>query len=167
MPRALLATLASLALAACISVNDRSPDARTSAQANPAPNEMKIAFDVTEGNPKALLGKLNTIDVTRKQLLERNISPRIVIAFRGDASYFTNTDIAQIKEADRADAAKIAAKIRELQQANGVVAVEQCNLPLASRKLKAAEVMQEVKVVPNGWISLVDYQQRGYAYIVP
>jgi len=164
-----MATLASLALAACISVNDRphEPAARTSALEGGAPNEMKVAFDVTEGNPKALLGKLNTIDVTRKQLLERGIAPRIVIAFRGDASYFTNTDVAQIKEADRADAAKIAAKIRELQQANGVVAVEQCNLPLASRKLKAAEVMQEVKVVPNGWISLVDYQQRGYAYIVP
>jgi intracellular sulfur oxidation DsrE/DsrF family protein len=169
MPRALLAILAALALTACVSVNDRAhaPDARTSSLEAGTPNEMKIAFDITEGNPKALLGKLNTIDVTRKQLLERDISPRLVIAFRGDASYFTNNDISQIKEADRADAAKIAAKIRELQQANGVVAVEQCNLPLASRKLKAAEVMQEVKVVPNGWISLVDYQQRGYAYIVP
>jgi intracellular sulfur oxidation DsrE/DsrF family protein len=164
MPRALLPALASLALAACISVNDPAP---VPARPSYAGSEMKIAFDVTEGNPKALLGKLSTIEVTRQQLLDRGVSPRLVIAFRGDASYFTNTDLSQVKEADRADAAKIAAKIRELQHAGGVEAVEQCNLPLAARKLKATEVMPEVKVVPNGWISLVGYQQQGYAYIVP
>jgi intracellular sulfur oxidation DsrE/DsrF family protein len=27
--------------------------------------------------------------------------------------------------------------------------------------------MQEVKLVPNGWIALGAYQQQGYAYIAP
>ena len=40
-------------------------------------------------------------------------------------------------------------------------------MPLASRKLKPADVMQEVKLVPNGWISLVGCQEKGYSYIVP
>jgi hypothetical protein len=35
------------------------------------------------------------------------------------------------------------------------------------RKLNPAHLMQEVKLVPNGWISLVEHQQRGYAYIAP
>ena len=112
--------------------------------------EMKVAFDIT-----------------RKQLIESGVTPRMVLAFRGDASYYTQTNLSMVKEADRADALKIAAQLRELRKANGVEALEQCNVPLASRKLKPADVMQEVKLVPNGWISLVAYQQKGYAYIAP
>jgi intracellular sulfur oxidation DsrE/DsrF family protein len=132
-----------------------------------ASRDVKIAFDITDGNPQVLLAKLGIIEVTRKQLLEAGMAPHMVIAFRGDASYFTQTDAAMIKEADRPDAVKVAAKIKELKAANGVDGIEQCNLPLASRKLKRDAVMPEVKVVPNGWISLVAYQDRGYRYIVP
>jgi len=72
-----------------------------------------------------------------------------------------------VKEADRADALKIAAMIRDLRKASGVESLEQCNVPLAQRKLKPADVMQEVKLVPNGWIALATYQKKGYAYIAP
>ena len=126
-----------------------------------------MAFDITDGNPQALITKLTVIDLTRKQLIESGVTPKMVLAFRGDASYYTQTNLSMIKEADRADALTIAAKLRDLRKANGVEALEQCNVPLASRKLKPADLMQEVKLVPNGWISLVTYQQKGYAYIVP
>ncbi len=129
--------------------------------------EMKVAFDITNGNPKVILGTLETIDKTRKQLIADGTTPKIVLAFRGDASYFTQTDEAKIKPEDRPMAAKIAAKIRELREAKGVEALEQCTLPLAPRKIAPADVMPEVKVVPNGWISLAHYQQLGYSYIVP
>ena len=72
-----------------------------------------------------------------------------------------------MKEAERADALKVAAKLREMKLAPGVQSLEQCNLPLADRKLKPADLMQEVKLVPNGWIALGAYQQQGYAYIAP
>jgi hypothetical protein len=132
-----------------------------------AGKETKIAFDFTDGNPRALLAKLEVIELTRKQLIDAGVTPKMVIAFRGDASYYTQTNLALVKEADRADALAVAAKLRELRKANGVEALEQCNVPLASRKLKPADLMQEVKLVPNGWISLVGYQEKGYAYIVP
>jgi intracellular sulfur oxidation DsrE/DsrF family protein len=48
-----------------------------------------------------------------------------------------------------------------------VESFEQCNIPLASRKLNPKDLMSEVKLVPNGWIALANYQQQGYAYIVP
>ena len=54
-----------------------------------------------------------------------------------------------------------------MQRAPGVLSLEQCNLPLADRKLKPADLMQEVKLVPNGWIALGAYQHQGYAYIAP
>jgi intracellular sulfur oxidation DsrE/DsrF family protein len=89
------------------------------------------------------------------------------MTFRGNASYFTQTDLSAVKDTDRADALKVAAKLREMQKAPGVQGLEQCNLPLADRKLNPANLMQEVKLVPNGWIALGAYQQQGYAYIAP
>jgi len=129
--------------------------------------EMKLAFDFTDGNPAVLLRKLDNVDVTRKQLIESGITPKIVMTFRGNASYFTQTDLSAVKDAERADALKVAAKLREMQRAPGVQGLEQCNLPLADRKLNPANLMPEVKLVPNGWIALGAYQQQGYAYIAP
>ena len=153
-----LAAIASLALSGCATVQ---PEA-----AAPA-NETKVAFDLIDGNPQVLLLKLNTIDLTRKQLLEAGRTPRMVLTFRGEASYYTQTELHMVKETDRAEALQIRAKLKELKAARGVESLEQCNVPLASRKLKKEALMSEVKLVPNGWIALVDYQQKGYAYIAP
>ena len=156
--RALLATLAALTLMGSTT---------TGAQMAGGAKEMKLAFDFTDANPAVLLSKLNNVDVTRQQLIESGITPKIVMTFRGNASYFTQTDLGAVKEADRADALKVAAKLREMKRAPGVEGLEQCNLPLADRKLKPADLMQEVRLVPNGWIALGAYQQQGYAYIAP
>ena len=158
MTHALALASAALLVAGCASMSrDRAA----------TPNEMRVAFDVTSGNPQAVMLQLTVIDMTRKQLIERGITPKMVIAFRGDASYYTQTNLSMVKEADRADALKIARQLRDLRKASGVETLEQCNIPLASRKLKPADLMQEVKLVPNGWISLAEYQARGYSYIVP
>jgi len=139
----------------------------TGTQSAGGAKEMKLAFDFTDGNPAVLLKKLDNVDVTRRQLIESGVTPKIVMTFRGNASYFTQTNLAAVKEPDRADALKVAAKLREMQKAPGVQGLEQCNLPLADRKLNPANLMQEVKLVPNGWIALGAYQHQGYAYIAP
>jgi intracellular sulfur oxidation DsrE/DsrF family protein len=154
----LVATITALALSGC---------ATTGTETAGAPKEMKLAFDFTDANPVVLLNKLNNVDVTRKQLIESGVTPKIVMTFRGNASFFTQTNLGAVEEKDRADALKVAAKLRELKKAPGVQGLEQCNLPLADRKLKPADLMQEVKLVPNGWIALGGYQQQGYAYIAP
>lgn len=156
--RTLAATLAALTISGCATTGAPTPGGAT---------EMKLAFDFTDGNPVVLLNKLNNVDVTRKQLIESGVTPHIVMTFRGNASFFTQTNLSVVKEAERADALKVASKLRELKMAPGVQALEQCNLPLADRKLSAADLMQEVKLVPNGWIALGAYQRLGYAYIAP
>lgn len=156
--RLLVAPIAAIAMAGC---------ATTGTEMAGGSKEMKLAFDFTDANPVVLLNKLNNVDVTRKQLIDAGTTPRIVMTFRGNASFFTQTNLAAVKEAERADALKVAAKLRELKKAPGIEGLEQCNLPLADRKLKPADVMQDVKLVPNGWIALGNYQRQGYAYIAP
>jgi len=126
-----------------------------------------MAFDITDTATQPIIVKLETVETTRKQLIAAGYTPKIVLAFRGNASYFTQTDLSLVKEADRADALKIRSLIKQLRQANGVEGVEQCNIPLAPRKIKSQDLMQEVKLVPNGWISLAEHQRKGYAYIAP
>lgn len=154
----LMVPLAALALAGC---------AATGAPPSGSAKELKLAFDFTDGNPVVLLNKLNNVDVTRKQLLDSGVTPRIVMTFRGNASFFTQTNLGAVKESERADALKVAAKLRQMTGAAGVQSLEQCNLPLADRKLDPANLMREVRLVPNGWIALGNYQQQGYAYIAP
>jgi len=156
--RTLSATLAVWAFAVC---------STSAAQSVGSAKEMKLAFDFTDGNPAVLLKKLDNVDVTRRQLIESGVTPKIVMTFRGNASYFTQTDLSGVKEPERADALRVAAKLREMRKADGVEGMEQCNLPLADRKLNPANLLPEVKLVPNGWIALGAYQQQGYAYIAP
>jgi intracellular sulfur oxidation DsrE/DsrF family protein len=154
----LVAAIAALTLTSC---------ATTDTPSTASAKEMKLAFDFTDGNPVVLLNKLNNVETTRKQLIESGITPKIVMTFRGNASYFTQNNLSAVKENERADAIRVVTKLRELQQSPGVQGLEQCNLPLADRKLSPANLMQEVKLVPNGWIALGAYQQQGYAYIAP
>ena len=164
MKRLLLA-LPVLLLSGCI-VATSSPRPAPVATAESS-KEVKMAFDVTNGNPVVVTKTLETIDLTRKQLIEQGYTPRIVVTFRGDASFYTQDSLASIKEADRAAALQVKAQMRALRVATGVESFEQCNLPLEPRKLSGAHLMPEVKLVPNGWIALANYQQHGYAYIVP
>lgn len=160
MKRALIAA-GLITLAGCAAVTPTQVST-----AEPA-REAKIAFDITNGNPVVVNKTLETIDVTRKQLIDQGVTPHIVVTFRGDASFFTQDSLAVVKEADRAEALLVKARIREMRKAGRVESFEQCNLPLAPRKLNPKELMSEVTLVPNGWIALVNYQHKGYAYIVP
>lgn len=158
MKQAFVPAMAAALLAGCAAMHE--PHSMAS-------REAKMAFDITDSATAPLIVKLETIETTRKQLLAAGQTPKLVLAFRGNASYFTQTDLTLVKEADRADTLRIQALIRQLRQSGAVEGVEQCSLPLAPRKIDAKNLMQEVKLVPNGWISLAEYQRRGYAYIAP
>ena len=159
MKRLLVSIFAAAALAGCASMSHEPAAA--------AGKEMRMAFDVTDSATAPLINKLETIETTRKQLIDQGYTPRIVVTFRGNASYFTQTDMNLVKEADRADTAKIQGLLRKLKQEQMVESIEQCNIPLAPRKIQAQNLMPEVKLVPNGWIALAEYQRKGYAYIAP
>ncbi len=65
--------------------------------------ELKVAFDVLEGDAKALLNRLNVIDETRASLIKQGVTPHFVVAFRGPATKLVQTDASKIKPEDRED----------------------------------------------------------------
>jgi intracellular sulfur oxidation DsrE/DsrF family protein len=157
---ALIAFLATLAFA---------PDARSAddRDALSGLREVKVAFDIHEGDGKALLNRLNVIDETRQSLIQQGITPHMVLAFRGPATRLVQTDVDKIKPEDRPIATQIAAKLAGMGKAQGVDSLEQCSVAIRQQGTKAENVVPGVKVVGNSWISLMAYQAKGYSYISP
>lgn len=129
--------------------------------------EAKVAFDITAGEPGRMLNILNTIDETREGLIKHGVIPRFVLAFRGPASLLTQTDLSRLKPEDRETAAKVAAKLKQLRGTAGIERMDQCSIAMRGQKVDKAQLSPDVTVVENGWITLVGYQAKGYAYIAP
>ena len=130
-------------------------------------SEVKVAFDLTNGDGKALLTQLNVIDEARQSLMKQGVKPQFVLAFRSPATKLVQTDQSQIKAEDREHAAKIAEKIGALRSADGIASIEQCGVAVRLAGTKPEDVVRGVKVVGNSWISLMAYQAKGYGYISP
>jgi intracellular sulfur oxidation DsrE/DsrF family protein len=129
--------------------------------------EVKVAFDLQNGDGKTLLKQLEVIDETRQSLIEQGVKPQFVLTFRGPATTLVQTDQSQIKPEDRDYAGKIAEKIHALRAADGINSIEQCAVAVRLSGTKPENVVSDVKVVGNGWISLMAYKAKGYGYIQP
>ena len=130
-------------------------------------SEVKVAFDITTADAKALLNRLNVIDETRQSIISQGVKPSFVLAFRGPATRLVQTDSSKFKPEDRETVEKIAAKIKAMSQSPGVASIEQCSVAVRQQETKIADVLPDIKVVGNSWISLIAYQAKGYAYISP
>jgi len=129
--------------------------------------EVKVAFDIREGDAKKLLNGLNVIEETRESLIRQGVTPHFVLAFRGPATRLVQTDLERLKPEDREVAAKIAARLSQMSGAAGVDSLEQCAVAIRLQETRPENVLPQIKVVGNSWISLMAYQARGYAYIAP
>ena len=129
--------------------------------------EVKVAFDITTGEGKGLLSRLNVIDETRQSLIKHGVKPNFVLAFRGPATKLVQSDVEKVKPEDRPELVKIASKIQEMSVAQGVQSLEQCSVAIRQQGTAADKVLPPIKVVGNSWISLLAYQTKGYAYIAP
>lgn len=124
----------------------------------------KVVFDIKQGNPKKLLLRLNLVDETAKGLRAQGVEPQFVLSFRGPATFFVSNDHSRIKLEDVKIADKIAAKIKELGGRSGM-ALEQCAVATRLLKVDNKTINPAVTVVGNGYISLIGYQNKGYAYV--
>lgn len=127
----------------------------------------KIVYDITEGDGKGLLDRIETIDETRRSLMKDGVAPHFVLTFRGPATKLIQTDMEKVKPEDRPYAAKIAATLAQISKAPGMDSLEQCAVAVRHQGTKAENVVPPVKVIGNSFVSLMAYQSKGYAYIRP
>jgi len=163
-PTAIIAAVLLVSLVGAKPMHAESPQ---DADALSGLNEVKVAFDMQTGNSAALLKQLEVIEETRESLIKQGVKPSFVIAFRGPATKLVQTDPSEVQADDRANARIIAGKIRALKKSEGVASIEQCAVAIRLAGTKQENLLPEIKVVGNGWISLMAYQAKGYGYIAP
>jgi intracellular sulfur oxidation DsrE/DsrF family protein len=127
--------------------------------------EGKIVFDITEGDGKALLVRIESIEETRQDLIKQGITPRFVLSFRGPATLLVQTDLEKVKPENRPFAGQISALLAQLSKAPGVESLEQCGVAIRHAGTKAENVVPPIKVVANSFVTIMVLQAKGYAYI--
>ncbi len=125
--------------------------------------ETKFVVDVTIGEPELLLLRMNLLDSTYSQLIDAGVTPTVVVAFRGKASRFiTKSDkyLPLEHQKYRLEMKTVLELFNELG-----FTLEQCGIAAAAQKIDPEDFFPQVKVVQNSYISLIGYQNQGYAFV--
>ena len=124
----------------------------------------KIAWDVTQGNPGILSGRLDVIHETYQDMLRQKVEPRMLFTFRGGAVLLLQKNINALPLADQAEAEQVQRKLAELIALPGV-RMEACQIATRRVGLKPEDLIPGVHTVGNTFLSLMGFGQRGYITI--
>lgn len=126
-------------------------------------SEANIYFDVSLDDPGILVLRLDLIDRTISQLKGTGIATQGVVGFRGPASRYITINEHYVLEEEIGKKAKIQEWIKKLS-ADGIT-IEQCSIAAKQQGIEHTDVLPEVTIVKNGYVSLIGYQLRGFAVI--
>ena len=126
-------------------------------------SSIKIVCDVNVGNPDLLLTRMYFLDTTYSQLLDLGVNPTIVLVFRGKASLFITKNDKYIKAEHRKQRLEMKGWLEHFNELG--ITIEQCYIAAKSYKIDTKDFLPQVKIVANGYISLIGYQNQGYAFL--
>ena len=126
-------------------------------------SSVKIVCDVNVGDPDLLLTRMYFLDTTYSQLLDAGVKPTIVLAFRGKTSLFITKNDKYIKAEHRKQRIEMKKWIEHFIELG--FTIEQCYIAAKSHKIDTKDFLPQVKIVENGYISLIGYQSQGYAFL--
>jgi intracellular sulfur oxidation DsrE/DsrF family protein len=126
---------------------------------------VKAIFDVRAANAKSAAVQLKLIHDTYKDQGIRAVSkkPLFVVAFMGPSVKLLSKD----KQGFSAEDQKLMDEIAQTVQAMAKdgIKLEVCDFAAKVFGVDPASILPEIKHVPNGWISLIGYQARGYSLV--
>jgi len=123
----------------------------------------KVIFDINVGKPNLLLLRLKFIDKTYRQLQDFGVTPDFVLAFRGKASRYVSLGEDYVHPDDLAQKRQVEDWIKQFKKAG--MALEQCAMAAELQRIEFDEFLPQIEVVANGYISLIGYQNKGYALV--
>lgn len=123
----------------------------------------KAIYDVRISNPKALLFALKVIEETAEGMTAQGLKPEFVLAFRGSTLKLLTKD----PDVETPEEEKFLAEVRyrlKLFRDKGMV-LEACNVAARIFEIEKEELDPNLNLVSNSIISLITYQNRGYALV--
>ena len=126
---------------------------------------IKAIFDVRAGNTKSAVMQLKLIHDTYKDKSIRAVSkkPSFIVAFMGPSVKLISKDKQGISPEDQKAMDEIALTVQAM--AKDGIKLEVCDFAVKAFGVDPASILPEIKHVPNGWISLIGYQAKGYSLV--
>lgn len=124
----------------------------------------RIIWDVTQGDPALLAGRLNVVRQTYDDLKRQKVKPGMVFAFRGGAVRLLNRDMERFPFAQRNDVELVQQKLQALLELPGV-RMEVCQIAMRRADMSATDLIPGMHQVGNTFLSLMGYGQKGYVTI--
>ena len=123
----------------------------------------KTYFDVNMGIAKKLVTRLKLSDTTYEQLTAAGVRPEFVVGFRGKASRFVTNGNEYVPEEDLAAKKEVHSLVKRLQERG--IPMEQCLIAAGFQFVDPEDILPEIELVQNGYISMIGYQTKGFAQV--
>lgn len=123
----------------------------------------KAIFDVRIGQPLSAANHLTLIHQTYQDLKAAGKMPEFVVVFIGPSVKLISTGREGFAGNELKPLNDIAHTVAAM--AKDGIRIEICMVAAKAFHVDPASVLPEIQKVPNGWISLIDYQARGYALV--
>lgn len=126
---------------------------------------VKAIFDVRAASAKSAAMQLKLIHDTYKDKSIRAVSkkPSFIVAFMGPSVKLLSKDKQGVSVEDQKSMDEIAQTVQAM--AKDGIKLEVCDFAANVFGVDPASMLPEIKHVPNGWISLIGYQARGYSLV--
>jgi intracellular sulfur oxidation DsrE/DsrF family protein len=126
---------------------------------------VKAVFDVRIGNPKSALLHLKLIQETFKDKTIMSITqkPVFAVVFIGPSVKLISKNRDGFSAEDQKSLDEIAGTVSAMVKSG--MRLEICLLAAHFFGVDPASVLPGIKHVPNGWVSLIGYQAKGYSLV--
>ena len=126
-------------------------------------SRVQVYFDVNVSEAKLLEWRMELIDRTMRQIHEAGLTADTVIGIRGGASVYATKDEHYVLEEEAEHKRKIQQWLTTFVSRGAMV--ELCSIAALQKGIDLADVLPEVQVVKNGYVSIIGYQAQGYAVV--
>jgi intracellular sulfur oxidation DsrE/DsrF family protein len=124
---------------------------------------VKVICDVNIGDPELLLRRIELIDETYTQLIDAGLQASFIVAFRGPATKYVTRGTRYVAPENQDVKKEIQGWIAQFRE-NGFL-LEQCAIAALAQEVDYNDILPQITVVQNGYISMIAYQNKGYALL--
>ena len=124
----------------------------------------KVVWDVTLSNPSRLLFVMKVIDETYRDLVRQDVTPDMVFTFHGRVLKLLSSQPLELSLDEESALEELLALIQTMSEKPGIK-MESCSIASRILGIDNSTIVPAVKPVGNTFVSLIGYQQKGYAFI--
>lgn len=124
----------------------------------------KVVWDITLSNPGQLLFIMKVIDETYQDMLRQDVTPDMIFTFHGRVLKLLSSQPLELDLDEEVALEELLALIQTMSKKPGIK-MESCSVASRILGIDNSTIIPAVKPVGNTFVSLIGYQQKGYALI--